>query len=166
MNTTNSDHEFDFLLVRIVTQCWSTRDQQMHTWTGIYTLTLTHRPGADRCLARPRCALPLSTQSTRHWLRLVRVSHCVIVSSVRILFPSASYCAELDRLVELKSNKLTSTTLNNNLTMKYGTRGPEWQRVQHFFHFHKFASDPNAHIQTLPNCYVLQRDVLTVVIFH
>lgn len=89
-------------------------------------------------------ALPLS-QSSRHWLRLVRVPHCVIVNSVRILFPSTSYCTEFDRLVEPKSNKVTSTTLNNNITMKHGTRSPELQRVRHFFPFHKFTSDPNSH---------------------
>jgi len=135
----------------------------MHTWTGICTLTLTHRPGADRCLAWLRCALPLSSQSSRHWQRLARVSHCVIVNSVRILFPTTSYFAELDRLVEPKIIKLTSTTLNSNITLKYGTRSLEWQRVQHFFHFHNFTSDPNSHDQTQPKGYILQRDVLTVI---
>lgn len=48
--------------------------------------------------------------------------------------------------------------------MEYGTRSPEWQRVQHFSHFHKFTSD--SHTQTLPNGYILQCDVLTVVIFQ
>lgn len=153
MSTTNSDHEFGFLLVRIVTHCWSTRDQQMHTWTGIYTLQLTHRARADRCLVRLRCALP-SSQSGRHCLRLVRVSHCVIVNAVRILFSNSNSCAELDRLVEPRSNQLIWTTLNNNTPMKYGKRN------------HKFASDANSHTQTQPNGYILQRDVLTFVIFQ
>jgi len=164
MNTTNSDHEFifsSFVLshnaeVHATSRCTHGRG---YTPSRLRTEqeTIDVRPGYGVHSHSHRSL-------SRHWLRLVRVLHCVIVNSARILFPSTSYCAELDRLVEPKRNKLTSTTRNNNVTMKYGTRSPKWQMVQHFFHFHKFTSDPNSHTQTLPNGYILQRDVLTVII--
>jgi hypothetical protein len=112
----------------------------------------------------PLDALYTTLATSYTWVRVLR---CVIVRSVRILFPSAHYSAELDMLAEPRNNKLmTSITRNTKYPRPMKREAPNSKGYSTSLTFTNSQVVLILTSKLVPDVCIVQRDVLTFVMFH